>query len=136
MERLSKFRRMRVDTTVVETNTAACWATRCGCSPAPTDSLEPIPSVDAEKRGDRKGEPDERQYDHCDSNDKRPEQIFPRSLRRRVDRVELPVCSSSLLIMSSIAFPLVRLPDDVFTPSQPVWSYCGSPQIRPAMTSR
>src|SRR3984893_14253441 len=91
MERLSKFRRMRVDTTVVETNTAACWATRCGCSPAPTDSLEPIPSVDAEKRGDRKGEPDERQYDHCNSNDKRPEQIFPRSLRRRVDRVELPV---------------------------------------------
>src|ERR1700730_2334078 len=71
--------------------TAACWATRCGCCPAPTDSLEPIPSVDAEKRGDRKGEPDERQYDHCNSNDKRPEQIFPRSLRRRVDRVELPV---------------------------------------------
>src|ERR1700730_18173242 len=91
MERLSKFRRMRVDTTVVETNTAACWATRCGCSPAPTDSLEPIPSVDAEKRGDRKGEPDERQYDHCNSNDKRPEHIFARSLRRRVDRVELPV---------------------------------------------
>src|ERR1700674_3375684 len=69
----------------------AAWATRCGCCPAPTDSLEPIPSVDAEKRGDRKGEPDERQYDHCNSNDKRPEQIFPRSLRRRVDRVELPV---------------------------------------------
>src|SRR3984893_11345889 len=70
---------------------AACWATRCGCCPAPTDSLEPVPSVDAEKRGDRKGEPDERQYDHYHSNDKRPEQIFPRSLRRRVDRVELPV---------------------------------------------
>ena len=28
-------------------------------------------------------------------------------------------CSSSFLIMSSIALPLVRLPDDVFTPSQP-----------------
>src|ERR1700730_2833126 len=95
MERLSKFRRSASTPlsrpTFTMRPTAACWATRCGCCPAPTDSLEPIPSVDAEKRGDRKGEPDERQYDHCNSNDKRPEQIFARSLRRRVDRVELPV---------------------------------------------
>src|SRR4029077_6422614 len=40
---LQQFQRAAAfDTTVVETNTAACWATRCGCSPAPIDSLEPI----------------------------------------------------------------------------------------------
>jgi IS5 family transposase len=60
MERLSKFRRMRVDTTVVETNIhyatdSSLLGDEVRCCPAPTDSLEPIPSVDAEKRGDRKG---------------------------------------------------------------------------------
>jgi hypothetical protein len=87
---------MRVDTTVVETNIhyltdSSLLGDEVRVLTRTDRFARAISSVDAEKRGDRKGEPDERQYDHCNSNDKRPEQLFPRSLRRRVDRVELPV---------------------------------------------
>ena len=51
----------------------------------PAEPLESEDVVDAEKHRHREGKPNERYYDHRDGDDKRPKQILPGLLRRRVE---------------------------------------------------